>query len=80
LRRRRIDERNSSNSHRASARYFQDLAKRYNGDWQLAMAGYNTGAGNVDRAIARAGKADFWSIYPHIYPETRNYAFPTSRL
>jgi membrane-bound lytic murein transglycosylase D len=51
----------------------KDLSRRYNGDWQLAMAGYNTGAGNVDRAIARAGKADFWSIYPYIYPETRNY-------
>ena len=37
------------------------------------MAAYNTGAGNVDRAIARAGTANFWMIYPYIAQETRNY-------
>ncbi|HEV7842166.1 MAG TPA: LysM peptidoglycan-binding domain-containing protein, partial [Pyrinomonadaceae bacterium] len=34
---------------------------------------YNTGEGNVDRAIQRAGRADFWAIYPYIAQETRNY-------
>lgn len=68
-----IDERNGfEKATRASAQYLKWLHDRYN-NWELAMAAYNTGEGNVDRAIARAGVADFWSIYPYIAQETRNY-------
>jgi len=69
-----IDERNSfEQATRASARYLKTLAAYYKGNWELAMAAYNTGPANVDRAISRAGSANFWAIYPFIYQETRNY-------
>jgi membrane-bound lytic murein transglycosylase D len=69
-----IDERNSyEQATRAAARYLKWLANRYNGNWELAMAAYNTGEGNIDRAISRAGTANYWMIYPFIAQETRNY-------
>jgi membrane-bound lytic murein transglycosylase D len=68
-----VDERNSfEKATRASARYLKWLYNRF-GNWELAMGAYNTGEGNVDRAISRAGVRDFWAIYPYIAQETRNY-------
>ena len=43
-------------------------------DWNLVIAAYNCGPGNVNKAIHRAGgKRDFWSIYPFLPRETRGY-------
>ncbi|MGB7210203.1 MAG: transglycosylase SLT domain-containing protein [Pyrinomonadaceae bacterium] len=69
-----IDERNSfDEATRASARYLKFLANRYGGNWELAMAAYNCGEGNVDRATRRAGVNNFWAAYPYLPQETRNY-------
>jgi len=69
-----VDERNGfEGATRASARYLKFLANRYGGNWELAMGAYNCGEGNVDRAIRRAGVANFWAAYPFLPQETRNY-------
>lgn len=69
-----IDERSSfEKATRASARYLRWLANRYAGNWELAMAAYNSGEGRVDSVIARSGYADFWEVYTMLPQETRNY-------
>jgi membrane-bound lytic murein transglycosylase D len=69
-----LDERNSfEKATRASAQYLKFLANRYGGNWELAMGAYNCGEGNVDKAIRRAGVANFWAAYPYLPQETRNY-------
>ena len=55
----------------------EDLRGLYNefGDWYLAMAAYDCGPANIERAIQRTGYADFWELYRrNVLPkETRNY-------
>lgn len=51
------------------------LKKLYNiyGDWLLALAAYNSGPGNVNKAIRNSGGYDFWSIKHKLPRETQNY-------
>jgi len=57
----------------AACRYFKDMYNIY-GDWNLVLASYNCGPGNVNKAIRRAnGKTDFWDIFPYLPRETRSY-------
>ena len=57
----------------AAARYLKDSYEIF-GDWNLAIASYNCGAGNVKKAIRRSGgKRAFWDIYPYLPRETRGY-------
>ncbi len=57
-----------------AAVFFQKLYGTY-GDWSLAIAAYNCGPGNVNKAIKRTGNAnaDFWEIYNYLPRETRGY-------
>ena len=70
-----IDERRDPYvSSECAAKYLKQLYNTY-GDWSLAIASYNCGPGNVNKALRRAGggKKDFWEIYPYLPAETRGY-------
>lgn len=57
----------------SAARFLSDLYQIY-GDWNLVIAAYNCGPGNVNKAIARSGgKQDYWDIYYQLPKETRGY-------
>jgi len=70
-----VDERfDPQKSTLAYARYIKQLHEQF-GDWYLAMAAYDWGAGKVQRAVQRTGYADFWELYErNVLPaETKNY-------
>ena len=69
-----VDERRDPyKSADAAARYLRDAYSLF-GDWSLAISSYNCGAGNVNKAIKRAGGSKaFWDIYPYLPAETRGY-------
>lgn len=57
----------------AACRHLRDLFEIYN-DWPLALAAYNSGAGNVNKAIRRAGGVkNYWAVWPYLPRETRGY-------
>ena len=70
-----VDERRDPyRATQAACRYLKDLFAIYN-DWSLAIAAYNCGPGNVNKAIARSGGngRTFWDIYDYLPRETRGY-------
>ncbi len=69
-----VDERRDPiASSEAAVKYLQKLHDMYD-DWTLAIAAYNCGPGNVNKAIQRAGDIkDYWAIYPFLPQETRGY-------
>jgi membrane-bound lytic murein transglycosylase D len=62
---------------RAALDYLEQLHEQFDGDWLLAVAGYNSGEGNVARALKKAAAAgrsqDFWGIKSYLPVETRTY-------
>lgn len=64
-------------STRAACKFLKYLYRLY-GDWSLAIAAYNCGHGNVNKALARVGGGQdktFWDVYDYLPKETRGY-FP----
>lgn len=57
---------------RAACKHLKMLYDMY-GDWYLALAAYNCGPGNVNKALRRAEGKGFWDIYPYLPSETRDY-------
>ena len=68
-----VDERRDPvRSTEAAVAYLGDLYDEFN-DWYLALAAYNSGSGNVRRAVRRSGSNDFWVLRRYLPRETRNY-------
>jgi len=69
-----VDERRDPiKASRAAARYLKDLYGIF-GDWNLVIASYNCGPGNVNKAMHRSdGNRDYWEIYNYLPNETRGY-------
>lgn len=60
---------------KAAVKFLKDLYNIYD-DWTLAIAAYNCGPGNVNKALSRAGlkgESDFWDVYYYLPRETRGY-------
>lgn len=69
----RDDRMDPEKSTDAACRYLAQLYRIF-GNWELALAAYNSGPGTVRKAVRRSGyKKSFWEVYPHLPRETRAY-------
>ena len=69
-----VDEcRDPLSSTEAACRFLKRLSDIYDGDWHLALAAYNAGPGNVNKAIRRSGSRDFWKVRRFLPRETAKY-------
>ena len=58
---------------KAATQYMKNMYAIF-GDWDLVLASYNTGPGNVAKAIRRSGgKQNYWNIRPYLHKETQGY-------
>ncbi len=69
-----VDDRNDPlKSSQAATQYMTNMYKIF-GDWDLVLASYNSGPGNVAKAIRRSGgKQNYWNIRKHLPKETQGY-------
>lgn len=68
-----VDERfDPERATEAACKYMRQLYRIF-GDWHMVLAAYNTGPGNVKRAIRKCGANNFWGIYNCLPSQTRNY-------
>jgi len=68
-----VDERmHPEKATEAACKHFRYLYGVFH-DWELVLAAYNWGAGNMQRVMRKTGKRTFWELYPHLPAETRNY-------
>lgn len=56
----------------AACKYLQYLYTTF-GDWQLALAAYNGGAGELQKAMQKSGKKNYWDVRPHLTEQMRGY-------
>ncbi|UYZ62740.1 LysM peptidoglycan-binding domain-containing protein [Hymenobacter weizhouensis] len=68
-----VDERmNPEKATEAACKHLRYLYGVFH-DWELVLAAYNWGAGNMQRVLRRTGKKNYWDVHSHLPAETRNY-------
>lgn len=69
-----VDDRNDPlKSSNAATQYMTNMYKIF-GDWDLVLASYNSGPGNVAKAIRRSGgQQNYWNIRKYLPKETQGY-------